>query len=301
MGGEDAEHAGMTPGTGHVETHQSRVGVGRADDVGVGETAHDEIVRVLGLTTDESRVLQPLDLAADEAGSGRHANPPDDAAVVMVDDGRQREKWRSVSVQSGGDLPRRRVRTVKSVTPFTLAVPESALADLRERLGRVRWPDEIPGGAWSYGTDLAYMKSLVGYWREQYDWRAHEAALNRFQQFIAPVAGIDVHFLHEPGVGPRPLPLLLAHGWPGSVWEFHRIIPMLTDPGRHGGDPADAFTVVAPSLPGYGFSFTPNQPRFGIVEIAEALAGLMTDVLGYARFGAQGGDWGSFVASRLGF
>jgi len=219
----------------------------------------------------------------------------------MVDDGRRREKRRPVSVQSGDDLPGRRGRAVTAVTPFTLAVPDTALVDLRARLDRTRWPDEIPAGDWSYGASLAYMKSLVAYWREAYDWRAHEATLNRFRQFTAPVAGIDLHFLHEPGVGPRPLPLLLAHGWPGSVWEFHRIVPLLTDPGRHGGDPADAFTVVAPSLPGYGFSFSPHQPRFGIVEMAEAFATLMMDVLGYARFGAQGGDWGSFVVSRLGF
>lgn len=185
--------------------------------------------------------------------------------------------------------------------PFAITIPDAALADLRARLDRVRWPDEIPGAGWSHGADLAYMKSLVAHWREGYDWRAHEAALNRSRQFTAPVAGVELHFIHEPGVGPRPLPLLLAHGWPGSVWEFHRLIPMLTDPARFGGDPADAFTVVAPSLPGYGFSFAPGQPRFGIVEIADAFATLMRDVLGYARFGAQGGDWGSFIVSRLGF
>jgi pimeloyl-ACP methyl ester carboxylesterase len=185
--------------------------------------------------------------------------------------------------------------------PFTIAITDAALADLRARLERVRWPDENPGGGWDHGADPAFMKSLVAYWRESYDWRAHEATLNRFRQFKAPVAGIDLHFIHEPGVGPRPLPLLLAHGWPGSVWEFHRVLPMLTDPARFGGDPADAFTVVAPSLPGYGFSFTPNQPRFGIVEIAEAFDTLMAQTLGYARYGAQGGDWGSFIVSRLGF
>jgi microsomal epoxide hydrolase len=186
-------------------------------------------------------------------------------------------------------------------SPFTIAIADSALADLRARLDRVRWPDEIPGGGWDHGADLTFMKSLVAYWRERYDWRAHEATLNRFRQFTAPVAEIDLHFIHEPGVGPRPLPLLLAHGWPGSVWEFHRVLPLLTDPARFGGDPADAFTVVAPSLPGYGFSFTPNQPRVGIVEIAEAFDTLMAQTLGYARYGAQGGDWGSFIVSRLGF
>ena len=115
-----------------------------------------------------------------------------------------------------------------------------------------------------------------------------------------PLAGIDLHFIHQEGVGPKPLPLLLSHGWPGSVWEFYKLIPLLTDPARFGADPADAFTVVAPSLPGYGFSFRPNQPRFGLVQIADVFAALMTEVLGYPRFAAQGGDWGAFVTSRLG-
>jgi pimeloyl-ACP methyl ester carboxylesterase len=185
--------------------------------------------------------------------------------------------------------------------PFTLHVPDEVLADLRARLDRVRWPDEVPGGGWRYGTDLAYLKELHAYWRDKYDWRRHEAGLNRLRQFTLPLGGIDVHFLHEPGVGPRPLPLLLCHGWPGSIVEFQGLIPLLTDPARSGGDPADAFTVVAPSLPGYTLSLRPNQPRFGVVEIADLFAALMADGLGYRRFGAQGGDWGGFIASRLGF
>jgi pimeloyl-ACP methyl ester carboxylesterase len=184
--------------------------------------------------------------------------------------------------------------------PFTVHIDDEVLTDLRERLDRARWPDEVPGSDWAYGTDLAYLKRLVEYWRTDYDWRAHEARLNEFPQFTAPMGGIDLHFIHQPGVGPSPLPLLLSHGWPGSVWEFYKLIPMLTDPARFGGDPADAFTVVAPSLPGYGFSFRPNQPRFGVVEIADTFASLMTDVLGYPRFVAQGGDWGSFITARLG-
>jgi microsomal epoxide hydrolase len=183
---------------------------------------------------------------------------------------------------------------------FTTRVPDEVLIDLRERLLRVRWPDEIPGSGWRYGTDLGYLKELVAYWRERYDWRAHEAELNRFSLFTVDLAGIELHFIHQPGVGPRPLPLLLSHGWPGSVWEFHKLIPLLTDPARFGCDPADAFTVVAPSLPGYGFSFRPGQPRFGVPEIAGVFAALMTDVLGYPRFAAQGGDWGAFVTARLG-
>jgi microsomal epoxide hydrolase len=184
--------------------------------------------------------------------------------------------------------------------PFTIDVPDDVLGDLRHRLERVRWPDEPPGAGWSYGADLAYTKELVRYWRERYDWRAHEAQLNALPQYTVELAGIPVHFIHAPGAGPRPLPLLLSHGWPGSVWEFHKILPMLTDPARAGGDPADAFTVVAPSLPGYGFSFRPGQRRFGVADIADVFASLMTDVLGYERFAAQGGDWGSFITARLG-
>jgi microsomal epoxide hydrolase len=184
--------------------------------------------------------------------------------------------------------------------PFSIAVSDGVLADLRARLERVRWPDEAPGEPCRHGTDLAYMKALVAHWRERYDWRAREAELNAWRQFTVPLGGIELHFVHEPGVGPRPLPLLLSHGWPGSIVEFRRLIPMLTDPARFGGDPADAFTVVAPSLPGYTFSFRPNQPRFGVPQIADLFAALMTDVLGYRRFAAQGGDWGAFITSYLG-
>jgi pimeloyl-ACP methyl ester carboxylesterase len=184
--------------------------------------------------------------------------------------------------------------------PFALHVPDDAIADLRERLARTRFPDQAPGAPWAYGTDVAYMEELVRYWQTSFDWRAQEARLNAFPQYRASLHGIDVHFLHVPGNGPEPLPLLLLHGWPGSVLEFLELIPRLVDPARFGGDPADAFTVVAPSLPGYGLSFAPGQPRFSVEAIADCLAELMT-VLGYERFGAQGGDWGSFVASRLGY
>jgi pimeloyl-ACP methyl ester carboxylesterase len=186
-------------------------------------------------------------------------------------------------------------------TPFHLYIPDQTLQDLRQRLTRVRWPDEPPGPPWSTGSSVAYMQDLVDYWRDRFDWRAQEAALNRFRQFKVPLGGIDLHFIHEPGSGPNPMPLLLTHGWPGSVVEFHKILPMLTDPARFGADPADAFTVVAPSLPGYTLSFAPGQKRFGVEAIAETFAELMTDVLGYRRFAAQGGDWGAFVTSRLGY
>ena len=184
--------------------------------------------------------------------------------------------------------------------PFQLKIAESAIADLHERLVRTRWPDQAPGEPWAYGSDVAYLKQLVDYWHGKFDWRAQEARLNAFPQFKVPLHGIDLHYLHVAGQGPRPYPLLLSHGWPGSVFEFLDIIPRLTDPARFGGDAADAFTVVAPSLPGYGLSFAPGQPRFSIEMIADCFADLMTDVLGYERFAAQGGDWGAFVTSRLG-
>jgi len=186
--------------------------------------------------------------------------------------------------------------------PFLLNIPDNVLQDLQERLSRARLPDEPPlNEPWSTGTSVAYMQRLINYWRNDFDWRAQEAMLNRFRQFTVPLAGIELHFIHEQGKGPDPMPLLLSHGWPGSVVEFHRLIPMLTDPVRYGGDPTDAFTVVAPSLPGYTLSFRPGQKRFSIEEIAEVFVELMTDVLGYQRFGAQGGDWGAFVASCLGY
>ena len=190
--------------------------------------------------------------------------------------------------------------TVKP-TPFTLRVPDADIADLRDRLARARFPDQAPGDPWAYGTDVAYLRELTGYWRDHFDWRAAEAALNAFPQFRVPLDGVDLHYLHVPGVGPDPMPLLLLHGWPGSVFEFLEFIPRLTDPARFGGDARDAFTVVAPSLPGYGLSFRPGQRRFGVPEIADCVAALMHDVLGHGRFGAQGGDWGAAVSSRLGY
>ena len=185
--------------------------------------------------------------------------------------------------------------------PFSLRVPDNAITDLRERLARTRFPDQAPGDPWAYGTSVDYLHGLIEYWCTNFDWRAQEARLNAFPQFKAPLHDIDVHFLHVPGKGPNPCPLLLMHGWPGSVFEFMDIIPRLTDPARFGGGPADAFTVVAPSLPGYGMSFRPGQKRFGIEEIADCLADLMTETLGYRRFAAQGGDWGGITASRMGY
>ena len=183
---------------------------------------------------------------------------------------------------------------------FQLEIPATAIADLHERLARTRFPDQTPGEPWAYGSDVAYLQQLVRYWRNDFDWRAQEARLNAFPQFKVPLHGIDLHYLHVAGRGPKPYPLLLSHGWPGSVFEFLEIIPRLTDPAHFGGNAADAFTVIAPSLPGYGLSFAPGQARFSVEMIADCFAELMTDVLGYPRFAAQGGDWGAFITSRLG-
>lgn len=182
---------------------------------------------------------------------------------------------------------------------YLLNVPEEALADLRQRLDRARFADALPGAPWSLGTDSDWLRSLVRYWRDDFDWRVQEARLNAWPQFKVAVNGCNLHYIHVEGKGPNPMPLLLSHGWPGSVFEFLEMIERLTDPQSHGGDPNDAFTVVIPSLPGYHLSYTPGQPAFSIEMMADCFAKLMVDVLGYQRFGAQGGDWGAFITSRL--
>lgn len=175
------------------------------------------------------------------------------------------------------------------VEPFEIRVPQAVLDDLRSRLARTRWPDEIPGSGWEYGADLSFMKELVGYWRDGFDWRAQEERLGRFHHFRAEVDGLGVHFIHERGQGPNPLPLILTHGWPGSFLEFLDLIPRLTSEG---------FDVVVPSLPGYGFSDRPAAPGMNAFRIGELWLKLMRG-LGYARFGAQGGDWGASVSTAM--
>ncbi len=184
---------------------------------------------------------------------------------------------------------------------FTVNVPDTVLIDLRERLERGRWPGEVPDTGWDYGTNLSYLKELVEYWRTRYDWRAQERQINRWHHFRVNIDGQGIHFIHERGKGSKPLPLIITHGWPGSFYEFMEIIGPLTDPAAHGGDPADAFDVVIPSLPGYGFSDPTHERRVNTSRIADWFAVLMKDVLGYTRYGAQGGDWGAMVTSRLGF
>jgi pimeloyl-ACP methyl ester carboxylesterase len=185
------------------------------------------------------------------------------------------------------------------MVPFHIQVAEEILIDLRERLARTRWPDELPDAGWDYGTNRAYLQQLATYWREQYDWRAQERLLNTFPQFQTEVDGIRLHFVHAKGQGTHPLPLLISHGWPGSFFEMYKIIGPLTDPISFGGDPADAFDVVVPSLPGYGFSGPTTARGVTVARIAEVFVSLMHN-LGYERFAAQGGDWGSYITTTLG-
>jgi len=185
------------------------------------------------------------------------------------------------------------------VQPFEVQVSQAAIVDLQERLARTLWPDEIVGAGWEYGSNLAYMKELVEYWRTRFDWRAQERAINAFAHYRAEVGGLSLHFIHERGKGPNPLPLILTHGWPSTFYEMLKIIPLLTDPAAYGGHPADAFDVIVPSLPGYGFSGPTSQRGVNLVKIAELLNNLMTRELGYQRYGAHGGDWGAGVNTRL--
>ena len=187
------------------------------------------------------------------------------------------------------------------VRPFTIAVEDSVLDDLRKRLADTRWPDEIPGSGWDYGSNLAYLKELVEYWRTKFDWRAQEAKLNAFSHFKSEVDGLDIHFIHEKGKGPNPIPLIITHGWPSCFFEMTKIIPLLADPASHGGDAADSFDVVAPSLPGFGFSDHAQDRGMEVQRVAGMWNKLMTQNLGYPKFAAQGGDIGSGVTARLGF
>lgn len=186
-----------------------------------------------------------------------------------------------------------------NIQPFKIAIPQSTLNDLRERLARTRWPDEVEGAGWSYGTNLDYLKSLVAYWQHEYDWRKQEATLNRYTQFRTDLDGLSFHFIHERGKGPNPLPIILTHGWPDSFYRMHKIIPMLTDPESFGGNAADSFDVIVPSIPGFGFSDPVRKPGWTVKQTAELWASLMRDVLGYQRYAAAGGDWGSPISQLL--
>ena len=183
-----------------------------------------------------------------------------------------------------------------SIEPFKINVPEAVLLDLKDRLAQTRWPDEVEGAGWDYGTNLGYMKGLVDYWQDKYDWRAQEAELNRFSQFRAEVNGTGIHFIYERGKGPDPIPIILSHGWPDSFYRFHKVVSMLTDPAAYGGDPDISFDVIVPSIPGYGFS---DRKAMTEGAVADLWAKLMTEVLGYERFAAAGGDYGTLITRSL--
>lgn len=185
-----------------------------------------------------------------------------------------------------------------NMQPFRVQIADEILGELKDRLAGTRWPGEIAGSGWTYGANLAYLRELIEYWRVEYDWRAQEDSINRFAQFRADVDGVGVHFIHEPGSGPNPLPLIITHGWPGSFVEMLKIIPMLTDPAEHGGDAFDSFDVIVPSMIGYGFSDRPNTPGMTNRRMAEIWRELMAG-LGYRKFGAQGGDWGAGISTWL--
>lgn len=186
---------------------------------------------------------------------------------------------------------------MQKIKPFKIEVPDSVLEDLRSRLAEARWPAEVEGSGWTYGTNLEYMRELADYWRNRYlpDWRRHEKALNRFPHFRHEVDGVGLHFIHERGQGSRAIPLLLLHGWPDSFFRYHKLIPMLADPARHGGGEEDSFDVVVPSLPGFGFS---DRKAMSDEAMADLLVKLMRD-LGYPEFLVSGGDKGSVLAMAM--
>ncbi len=186
----------------------------------------------------------------------------------------------------------------ESARPFSINVPDHVLNDLRERLLRTRFPDQLEGAGWAYGTELSYLKELCAYWGSKFDWRAQERALNRFEHFQTSIDGLRIHFIHQRSKEANAIPLIIMHGWPSSFVEFTKIIPPLTDPAAHGGHSEDAFHVICPSLPGYGFSDAPRRPGFGCKEAAQTFAKLMAR-LGYTRYGAQGGDWGTVISAWL--
>jgi pimeloyl-ACP methyl ester carboxylesterase len=189
--------------------------------------------------------------------------------------------------------------TGEEVRPFRLRIPEAELVDLHERLDRTRWPDELADAGWAYGVPLSYLQELVRYWRHEYDWRAAEGQLNEWPQFTTTIDGARVHFVHIRSSEPDATPLLITHGWPGSIVEFSEIVGPLSEPRAHGGDSADAFHLVLPSIPGFGLSGPTREKGWEVRRVAAAFADLMAR-LGYGRYGAHGGDWGWAVSRELG-
>jgi pimeloyl-ACP methyl ester carboxylesterase len=202
-------------------------------------------------------------------------------------------------LEPGAERSEGMLSMTNNIKPFRIAVADEVLGDLQSRLRNTRWPEAELVKDWSQGAPLAWIQEVCRYWAADYDWRSRESLLNRFEQFTTVIDGLDVHFLHVRSPHSRAMPLVITHGWPGSVVEFHKVIEPLTNPTAHGGDAADAFHVVCPSLPGFGFSGKPRTTGWGVDRIAASWAELM-DRLGYQRYGAQGGDWGSAVTISLG-
>ena len=188
---------------------------------------------------------------------------------------------------------------MSEITPFTINTPESQLTDLRNRIDNTRWAEEECVNDWSQGIPLTYVREIADYWANQYDWRKSEQYLNTFDHFQTNIDDLDIHFIHQKSPHPDAYPLIITHGWPGSIVEFHKVIQPLVDPTKHGGKAEDAFHVVCPSLPGYGFSGKPSQSGWGVEKIAETWDQLMVR-LGYENYGAQGGDWGAAVTTQIG-
>lgn len=186
-----------------------------------------------------------------------------------------------------------------SIEPFKIDIPESTLVDLRERLARTRWPEDFGNDQWQYGTSTAYLKQLCTYWEKDYDWRAAEREMNAFSHFRTRIDGIPIHFIHERGKGPNPKPLILSHGWPWTFWDLKKVIRRLSDPAAFGGDPNDAFDVIVPSLPGFGFSTPLQTTGINFWRTADLWVQLMAQ-LGYEKFYAEGGDWGALITAQLG-
>lgn len=194
--------------------------------------------------------------------------------------------------------PLETANSVRQPEAFEVAIPQDMLVDLDERLARTRWTNEVGDDAWDFGLSVTYMRELVTYWRHEFDWRAQETAINRFAHYRADIDEHRVHFIHERGHGPNPLPIVLTHGFPDSFLRFAKVIDMLADPANHGGDSADAFDVIVPSLPGYAFSDRADPGKM-IFHVGDVWHRLMTEQLGYERFAAHGGDWGSLVTDLL--
>ena len=188
---------------------------------------------------------------------------------------------------------------MSEITPFTISTPEEQLTDLRNRINNTRWAEEECVDDWSQGIPLTYVREIADYWANQYDWRKSEQYLNTFDHFQTNIDDLDIHFIHQKSPHPDAYPLIITHGWPGSIVEFHKVIQPLVDPTKHGGKAEDAFHVVCPSLPGYGFSGKPSQSGWGVEKIAETWDQLMVR-LGYENYGAQGGDWGAAVTTQIG-